>query len=154
MKKNVSTQLSSSVMEKINSGQVNIKPRMYFILLYLVSIAAIISAAIAIAYSSSIIIYWFKIQLADTMAWGARANLAESIASFPWWMLIISVALIVTVAILVRRYGRMYKHKTSVVIIVLVLLSMLLGLGFSFIDIGKAHNSQPIRHGQNLQQNR
>ena len=110
--------ISASVMDQIKSGKVRMKPRAYYVALSVASVGAVILAGISIAYLSSIMFYWIRIQTADTMAWGARANLNESIASFPWW-----AALIVIVS------------------------SILLGFGLSLFDVGTSHtpNQQNYR---------
>ena len=82
MRKQTSTDIKASVMDQIKSGKVHMKPRPYYTLLGLTSVGAVVLAGVAIAYLSSIVFLWFRILAADTMAYGARANLSESIATF------------------------------------------------------------------------
>lgn len=160
MKTRTPDNISSSVMDQIKSGKVHMKPRAYYVALSIASLGAVVLAGITLAYLSSIMFFWVRIQTADTMAWGARANLSESIASFPWWAALLSLALIIVAVVLVRRHGRMYQHKTSTIAAVLVVGSLLLGLGLSLLDIGAPHTpSQPGANGrgpgqgQNIRQN-
>lgn len=129
--------ITSTVMDQIKSGKVRMKPRSYYTLLAVVSIVAVTLAGLSIAYLSSIMFFWFRIQTADTMAWGARANLSTAIDSFPWWALIVAILLSIVAIMLVRHQGRTYKHKTSTVALVLLLCSLLVGFGLSFFDIGQ-----------------
>jgi len=137
-------------MDAIKSGKVHMRPRAYFTLLGLVSAGAVILAGVSTTYLASIIFFWVRIETADTMAYGARANLSELVASFPWWALIAAAVLMAVAIVLVRHFGKMYKHKTTTVAAVLIIGSLLIGLGLSFLDIGKSHApSQLEGRGQN-----
>lgn len=157
MKKHNTSAISASVMDTIKSGKVRMKPRSYFTLLGIVSAGAVILAGVATTYLSSIVFFWARIQAADTMAYGARAKLSDLIASFPWWALIAAVVLTTLAVVLVRRHGHMYKHKTSTVAALIIACSLLVGLGLSFLDVGKSHlpNQNNGRgQSQGWQQNR
>lgn len=149
MKKHTPTDIKASVMDQIKSGKVNMRPRSYYTLLGLVSVGAVTLAGIAIAYLSSIVFFWFRILVADTMAYGARANLSELIASFPWWVVILALLFLAVAVTLVRKQGRMYKHKMSTIILAIIACSLLLGLGMSYLNIGNSHTPNPFnRPGQ------
>ena len=115
-----SSPISKSVMDQIKSGKVHMKPRAYYWLLSLVTISAVVLAGITMTYLSSIVFFWLRVVTADTMAYGARANLNDAIASFPWWALIAAAILLYVAVSLVRKQGRMYKHKTSSIVAVIV----------------------------------
>jgi glucan phosphoethanolaminetransferase (alkaline phosphatase superfamily) len=139
MKKQSSTIISRSVMGQIKNGSVQMKPKLYYSLLGIASAGTVILSAIVTAYLSSIAFYWVRIQTANTMAYGARANLSESLASFPWWVVLLAAALLVATVTLVRHQGRMYKHTTASIAILLTVCSLLLGFVFSIFDIGNSH---------------
>lgn len=159
MKKKASTNVQESVMDQIKKGRVHMRPRSYFALLGLVSVGAVVLAGITTAYLSSIVFFWFRILTADTMAYGARANLSESIASFPWWALLLAVILLVAAVVLVRKQGQMYKHRTSAIVLGIVGSSLLVGFVISLFDIGNPHtpnefNKSGQGQGQGWQRNR
>lgn len=139
MKKQTSTDIKASVMNQIKSGKVHMRPRSYYTLLGLASAGAVLLAGVAIAYFSSIVFFWFRILAADTMAYGARANLSELIASFPWWVVALVLLFLMVAIILVRKQGRMYRHKTSTIVLVIVTCSLLLGLVLSYLNISNSH---------------
>lgn len=145
MKKPKSSSISGAVMSQIKHGKVRMKPKLYHVLLGIASIGSVIATGFTIAYLSSIMFFWIRIQTSNTMAWGARANLEDSIASFPWWALMIAVILLIATTYLVRNQGRLYKHKTSTIALVIITASILLGLILSMFDIGKNHmpNTRP-----------
>lgn len=137
MKKQTQTQLSASVMDQIKGGKVRMKPRSYYTLLTTVAAGAVVASGLTLAYLSSIVFFWLKIQTAETMAFGARMRLSDAIASFPWWALLLATVLLAASVMLVRHQGRMYKHRTSTIVLVIVAGALLLGLIFSLFDIGK-----------------
>lgn len=139
MKKHASTNISASVMDQIKTGKVHMRPRSYYTLLGIVSIGAVVLTGVTMTYVSSIVFFWLRIITADTMAYGARANLQESIASFPWWALIVALFLLAIAVVLVRKHSRMYKHKTSSIVLAILTCSLLLGFALSLLEIGAPH---------------
>ena len=82
-KKSNTTEIQSEVMNKIHSGSVRMKPRLFFTFLWLLGIVASLGAGLAFAYFISILTFLIRIQTASTPAYGARQNLSETIATFP-----------------------------------------------------------------------
>lgn len=145
MKKQMPTDLSQSVMHQIKTGEVRMKPRLYYSLLGIFSTLAIAVSSLIVAYLASMAFFWLRIQTADTMAWGARANLSRAIDSFPWWTLALALASFATAVYLARRHGRLYRHKTSTIALVIMLCSLVLGVGMYYLGIG---GTQPRPKGQ------
>ena len=137
MKKNVT--LSTQVMAQIRSGRVRMKPHWHYTLLAVVVTGSVVAASIVSAYLISIVFFWVRIQTADTIAWGARAKLNETLDSFPWYLLGVAMLLIAAVVWLVRRQGNMYKYKTSTTALMIASIFVVLGLAVSYVDIGMTH---------------
>lgn len=149
--------VSQSVMDQIKHGDVAMRPRRYFVLLTIASIAAIVFAAILIVYLSSIIFFWLRIQTAGTMAWGARANLASAVDNFPWWALIGSVLLVGLIVWMIKKQGRMYRYRTSLVVLAIVGIVIVAGLSLSYLGHGKMEsprqqNNSDLRRGPGWRQ--
>lgn len=151
MKNHTTTDISQSVMSQIKSGNVRMKPRVYYSLLGTVSLLAVVLAGISVAYLSSILFFWLRVQTADTMAWGARANLNQSIAEFPWWVLVVATALLALAVMLVKHHGQMYRHRTSTIALILVACSLLLGLGLSYLNVGSSHTPKRVDSSERMQ---
>lgn len=141
MKKNNTSLITDQVMSQIKSGRVSMKPKAYYSLLAVLSVSVVVFSGVAIAYLSSIMFYWFRVSSADTMAWGARSNLSESIAAFPWWVLIAATILLILSIILVRHQGRMYRHRISIVAVFIIISSLILGSLLATFDIGRIQTS-------------
>ena len=146
--------ISDTVMQSIQSGTVTMRPRVYFSLLTVLAVLASVAAGTTIAYLISVLTFWLRIITADTMAYGARSRLSEALATFPWWLLVVAVVLGTAAIMLVRRQGRMYKHRTSTLVLVLVAASLLVGVGFSYLNIGHPYAQQHSpQHGRGYRHN-
>ena len=157
MKKQNPSSISDAVMDQIRQDKVHMKSRSYHMLLGIVSFGSVVLAGIALAYLFNIIFLWFRVLGADTMAYGARANLGESVASFPWWALVLAALLLAVAVLLVRQQGRVYRHKTVTIVLIVVACSMLLGSVLTFFDVGRSHTlNQPngSSQGPGWQRNR
>lgn len=146
MKKLSSTKaISEAVMTTITSGNVRMKPRLFFIVQGLVWAATVALMALSASYLISIMTLWLRIQTAITNAYGARMRLADMISTFPWWALAgVGVALAAAIG-LAYSQGRMYKHKMRTVALFVVALAFVLGLILSLFGFGRSH--VPMRQG-------
>ena len=154
MKQQDTTSISTSVMDKIKNGQVHMRPRLYYAALSIVTIGAVILSGITVTYLLSIAFFWLRIITSDTMAYGARANFNEAIASFPWWTLALAALLLTAAILLVRKQGRIYKHKTSSIVILIIISSLVLGFGLSFVVMDPHTPGVNDRPGQGWREKR
>lgn len=143
--KKKSSSIQESVMQQISSGHVHMHSRLYFSLITVAMVGAGLAGGILFAYVVDIATYIIRIQASATPAYGARSNLADSLASFPWWVLLLAVACITLAVWLMRRYGRAYRHSLAPIIVIFLLASTALGIGLSFTDIGGHDDGQNMR---------
>ncbi len=143
---NTHVSISNAVMQDIETGKVDMRPRTYFVLLSGLAAAAVVSAGVATAYLTSIAYFWLRIVNSDRMAYGARARLSDELASFPWWLLVLAVVLGMAAVLLVRRQGHLYRHRMSTIALLIVLASLLIGIVFASFNIGQpyAQNHAPM----------
>lgn len=137
--------IQNEVMDSIHSGKISMKPKLYFTVLWLAGIFASIAAGLSFAYVISIFSYIIRIQTASTPAYGARQNLDNAIATFPWWAVIASVFFIIIALYITRKYSRIYRYRTSTVVTIFLIVSITIGLGMSYMNIGHPtkHNNTP-----------
>ncbi len=128
--------IQAAVLDQIRSGKVRMKPRQYFTLLTALTVLASAAAALVTSYLIGIMTFIVRIQTADTPARGARANLSEALANFPWWAVVFAALLLAAALWLMRTHGRMYRHRLSVLVLGFVLVSVALGVGMSYMSIG------------------
>lgn len=140
MTKKTSNQSGSSiqaaVLDQIRSGKVRMKPRLYFSVLTAITVLAATAAALVMSYLISITTFIIRIQTANTPARGARANLSEALANFPWWAVLLAALLLATALWLMRTHGRMYRHRLSTLVLGFLVISLALGVGMSYMSIG------------------
>lgn len=139
--------ISSDVMNRIRQGEVRMKPRLYYSLLSVIGLIVGVASGLVVAYASNIIFFWLRITNSSGMAYGARRNLNETLAIFPWWALVLAIISGIVAIIFIRKFGRMYRHKTSTVAIIFVLASLIIGFGVSYLNIGLSND--PIRDSPN-----
>lgn len=146
--------IQNEVMKQIHSGSVRMKPRVYFTMLWALGIVAWGAASVTFAYIISMLFYIVRIQTASTPAYGARHNLSDAIASFPWWAVVVTIVLSVIAIWLMRTYGRVYRYRISSVVVVFILSSLLLGIVLSSANIGhkpEKNTTQNKPNGMHLQ---
>lgn len=136
MNKPAKRNMSDSVMNQIKKGDVHMRPRFYFAALSIISIVGIILLGLVTSYMVSIVFFWFRIETSNTMAWGARANLQDTLSTFPWWAIPALLVVLVLLAWIIRKQGTMYRHKFSTVIVAVILVSLIFGLTMSSLGIG------------------
>jgi len=147
MKKSTSS-IQKSVMEQITSGHVHMHSQLYFVLITAVMIGAALAGGVLFAYAVSVAAYGIRIETAITPAYGARENLAEALAAFPWWLLVLAALFIGLAVWLMRRYGRAYRHSLTTIVVTFILVCTALGIGFSFADIGGHDDGQQNMRGR------
>jgi glucan phosphoethanolaminetransferase (alkaline phosphatase superfamily) len=144
------TAIQAKVMGEIHSGSLRMKPKIFFTLLWALGIIASLGAGLAFAYFISILTFLIRIQTASTPAYGARQNLSETIATFPWWSVILTLVLAGIAFWLLRKYSRIYRYRMSVIILIFVGVSMLMGIGMSYSNI--VHSTRQNNHSDSSEQ--
>lgn len=155
MNKNKSP-ISSIVMQQIKDDKVKMHPGFYFTLISIAIVIINLASGAALAYLSSIIFFWLRIINSDSMAYGARRNLGELAADFPWWVIVVFSTLTIFVVFLIKRYGTAYRHKTRYLILIIVATSLIAGFAMSSLGIGNLNHSnqnKPQHPGYNRQIN-
>jgi hypothetical protein len=131
------SKIEQAVMNKISKEQVKMKPHFYYIFISILSIGFVVASSFVLAYSISIIDFWWRIQRASGPAYGARRNLSELLENFPWWAVILGILLIILAGFMVKKIGSLYKIKTIYLIIGLLVISYLIGWGLSYTSLPK-----------------
>lgn len=141
MKKRAKSTVATVVLEQIQRGDITMRPRYYFWLLSAASLVALFAATVLLASLISIVLYWLRIQTADTFARGARANLSDAINTFPWWAVPVGALAFIAAIWLTKKYGRMYRYKISTITLFLSMGILVLGIVFYAISAGSLHES-------------
>lgn len=141
-KKSISP-IAKSVMAQIQTGQAKMRPRVYYSILTLVGIVSILLFSFVSTYFMSVVTLWFRVQVAQGPAYGARRNLASLIEVFPWWALLLGVISLSGAIYIIRKVGSLYKMKLIHLISLVIVASLALGFIFSYSTLPNAFS----RHG-------
>lgn len=136
MKKTNPSRMSDIVMRQIKQGNVTMRPRLYFVALSALSVVFIVLLSIVSSYLTSIVFFWIRIQTADTMAWGARANLQDAYVGFPWLAIPVMITALIIIVWLIRKQGTMYRYRLSSVVVFVVIVSLIVGVSLSYLGVG------------------
>lgn len=107
----------------------------------------IFAGGFVLSYLSSILFFWFRIQTANTMAWGARKKkAAQSLASFCGGHLIAPIPLILGIVFLLRKRGNYIVTKRTKSFL-LFWLNTFFGYILSHIHSGSIFRSPQMKRG-------
>lgn len=133
--------ISEKVLKRIKTGEVSMRPAIYFSLLSVSIIITSILAGVVMSYLSSILFFWTKIIISDSKSYGLHRNLNEIISTFPWWTIILFVILLVFIIFLIRRYGNLYRQKSEHILIIILSATLIIGFVMSNFNIGRLNHS-------------
>lgn len=132
--------VSDLVMQRIKNNDITMKPRTYFTVISFIVVIVSILAGLILAYVMSIANFWLRILTADTMAYGARRNLQNAIASFPWWLVVVAIVFSCIALWLLRKNSRLYRFHVATLASAFVLLAFVFSLFFVWLGIGNPNN--------------
>ena len=142
------SKLQKTVMQKIITDDIKMRPRAYFIALSTLLGTVSFLLTIVFAYSISVLTLWIRIQNASGPAYGARRNLAILLQKFPWWAVLLAFFAMVLVAITVKKIGSLYKIRLPYIIAAVTLIAVILGFALSYSRLPNYHhNNMPINRG-------
>jgi hypothetical protein len=135
---NQNKDIKSLVLEKIQAGKINMKPRFYFVL----KVVSLMAVAVLTLLTSSLLISFIIFSLVTSgklflFGFGARGFLMFFVL-FPWPLLIIEVVLIVLLEWLIKKFKFGYRSSLSRLVFIILLASIAIGV---IIDITPFHSS-------------
>lgn len=138
MNENENKDIKSLVLEKIQSGKINMRPRFYFVL----KVISLAFVAVLILLISSLLISFIIFSLAASgkmslLGFGTRGFLMFFVL-FPWPLLIVEIALIILLEWLIKKFRFGYRSSLSRLVFVILLISIAISL---MINITPLHNT-------------
>jgi len=115
--------VSKQIMDKISSGEVKMRPRIYFIAGSAAIISGIVGAAVLAVFAVSLIS--FSLRSHGPMG---SYRLQEILASFPWWAPILVIVGFAVGIWLLRRYEFSYKHNPWIIVLAFIIAIVLAGV--------------------------
>lgn len=145
--------LGREVMEKIQKGEISMRPKVYFSVLTGLSILTVLVMSLLLSYLTSIVILWLRVESAAGPAYGARRNLAAAIAAFPWWALLASGVLLSGIVVFLKRHSNLYRFRWQTLVLLTILAATLIGFFLSNTNVPNAWRHNNIHDQCNLSDN-
>lgn len=139
------TQLNiKSVLDKIKTGKVRMKPRLYFILKSVLVIVVVILTTATSALLVSFVLFSIKESGELFLLGFGRQGLAVFISLLPWTLFVVELLLVAILKILLDQFEFGYKEPFLYMITLIALVS--LGIGI-FINVTPLHPTL-LRHAE------
>jgi len=122
--------ITDSVMSRIKTGEVRMKPKMYFILGTLGMITGVVGLAIVSVFLISLVS--FSLRTHGPMG---DVRYQQLLASFPWWAPIIALIGILGGVFLLKKFDFSYKKNFLMIIIIFIGSVVIAGLAIDYLGI-------------------
>ena len=128
MNENENKKLKDSVLEKIETGKINMKPRFYFV----AEVTALIVVAILTLLTSSLLVSFIIFSLIASgklflLGFGVRGLLTFFVL-FPWSLLIVEIIFIILLEWLIKKFKFGYRSSLTRLVFVILLISIALSV--------------------------
>ena len=148
-----STNMEEKVMSQIGGGKVRMQSRLYYIVMSIVGIAAIIGAVMLATYFISVASLFIRLQIAQGPAYGIQRTLDSLLSDFPWLAVLLGILSIVAVVLMIAKSGKMYKIRLAYLVPIIIAVVLTIGFAFSYSSLpnfgnrGQNNDIQPsLRH--------
>jgi hypothetical protein len=122
MSKKKQISIEDDVMNRINSGEVKMKPRWYFIAGSILMFGSVVALALVSIYLINLALFALKPHYGP----GAGFRLEAMIAGFPWWAPLLAISGIFLAVWLLKKYDFSYR-KNFLLIILSFVLAVIMG---------------------------
>ena len=138
--------IAKDVMQKIQQGDITMRPKYYFTLATAAGIAASVLLGVALAYTISLATWWLRSNIASGPAYGLQQKLDQAISGFPWWALLIAAILLVMLVFVIRKLGSLYRFRWYIITATILVVTVAAGITLSYLGLpGETHSP----HNQN-----
>jgi len=125
MNKQNQKSISEVVFEKIKTGEVKMKPKIYFILKTILIVLGVIVLVLFILYLISFILFTLRASGTWFLPGFGFSGMRVFLGSIPWVLILIAIVLIVALEVFAKRFAFVYRKPifySMVCIIIFVLL--------------------------------
>lgn len=129
------SQIESTIMNKINSGEIKMRSHWYFGILGLLSVLIVALLGVVAIYASSIITLWLRVIAIDGPAFGAKNRIGELLLSFPWWSILLITISVITLVSIINKFNHLYKIKLIYLLPFALILVIIFGYVTSYTKL-------------------
>lgn len=120
--------LTEKVLEKIKSGQVKMRPKFHFVLKTLLVVGAIIVVAGFILFLVSFISFHLRASGVWYLPGFGPSGLGAYLKLLPWFLIFISLILIVILEILAKRFAFVWRRPVFYSLLAVIFIALIGGL--------------------------
>lgn len=133
----MTTDIANKIKEKINTGELKMKPKGYFVLGSILATIGIILFGVMGTFVTSVLIHRIKMQRffseLGNVPFGRKTPYI--LVNFPWELLILSIVFLIIGLYLIKKFDVSYKKSFILLIIVFVSVVLVTAIGIDKIGI-------------------
>lgn len=134
--------ITDSVMSKINSGEVRMKPRWYFILGTFGMTFGLAGLVIVSVFLISLVS--FSLRTHGPMG---DIRYQQLLASFPWWAPMVALVGIVGGLLLLKKFDFSYKNNFLMIVVIFIASIIIAGLAIDLLGIDSSWSQGGMMRG-------
>lgn len=141
---------TEEIMNKIHNRQIKMRPRLYFVLGYILTLGGLIFSLVSSVFFVGLI--RFTLRSHGPMG---QYRFEQLLSNFPWWALFLAIVGLVLGIWLLRRYDFSYKVNFKLLIISLIVSVLVTGFLVDMIGLNNfwAHRRQGREQRQSIRIN-
>lgn len=117
--------LVQKVLEKIKSGKVKMKPKIYFILKSIFFILGILITGLFVLYFVSFIFFVLRASGVWYLSLFGFVGFHTALKLLPWFLILLVLILIIVLEILVKHFAFAYRRPVLYSLVVIIILTLL-----------------------------
>jgi hypothetical protein len=135
-KENNQKLISEKVISEIGKRGIKMKPKLYFIIKSLLFIGSIFLLSLFVLYLGSLIVFVLKVNNIFYFHGMGFHAIRSVILSFPWYLVFLAVALIISIEIISKRFSFIYRKPLIYSLITIIILT---SIGSFLIEKSSVH---------------
>ena len=116
--------LKKNILDKINKGDIKMKPKIYFTFKTVLVWAVIVATVVVMSFFVSFVIFGIKESSKLFLLGFGSAGIRTFFVAFPWLLLVLEIALLFAVDVLLKRFKFAYRTPFIYLILSTVILVM------------------------------
>ena len=118
-------QIKKIILEKINAGEIAMRPRWRFMLETVLLTLGIIMVSLSIIYIASLVIFILQYSGAIYIPTFGMAGILPFLLSIPWTLLILALVFVIVLEFLVYKFAFVYRKPLLYSVLGIVVISLL-----------------------------
>lgn len=132
--------IKDQVMSQIKQGKINMKPKWYFVLGSALMIISLVGISIISIFLVNLL--FFLLKKHGPMG---QFRLELILASFPWWILIISTLLFVLAIFLLKKYDFSYQKNFKLIILAILISIIISAWAIDYLGFNETWSKGPMK---------